>query len=84
MVAALRIEDRFPDYIDVRDRLQNAYLEPWTAFTTGERLREAFALSRPLAALHQALTYTHYLLPHMEEDWEMADLVPFFLGMVGD
>ena len=74
------VEARFPNSPEVRQRLQEAYLEPWTSFAPKERLREAYALSLPLAAMHHAFTYVHYLLPNVEVNWEMADLVPFFLG----
>jgi hypothetical protein len=75
------IEERFPSAPDIRDRLRDEYLEPWTVFAPLHHLREAFAVARPLSALHHALTYTRYILPRVDTDWEMADLVPFFLRM---
>ena len=46
--------ERTPD-ADVR--LRDAYLQAWTAYEPMERLIESFEASRPLGALHQAMTY---------------------------
>ena len=42
---------------DADARLRDAYLQAWTAYESMERLVEAFEASRPLGALHQAMTY---------------------------
>ena len=42
---------------DADARLRDAYLQAWTAYEPMERLIEAFEASRPLGALHQAMTY---------------------------
>ncbi len=42
---------------DTDTRLRDAYLEPWTAYEPMERLVEAFEASKPLGALHQAMSY---------------------------
>ena len=42
---------------DTDTRLRDAYLEPWTAYEPMERLLEAFEASKPLGALHQAMSY---------------------------
>ncbi|MDE2688280.1 MAG: phosphotransferase [Chloroflexota bacterium] len=42
---------------DADRRLRDAYLEPWTAYEPMERLIEAFEASKPLGALHQAMSY---------------------------
>jgi Phosphotransferase enzyme family len=41
----------------LRDRLRDAYLSEWTAFEAPERLRRAWRLAEPLAALDQAIGY---------------------------
>ena len=41
------------------EHLLNIYLAEWTAYESIERLREAYALSEPLGALHQVISYQH-------------------------
>ena len=57
---------------NVRTQLRDAYLEPWTAYETMEHLIEAFELSTPLGALHQAMSYM-WILMNVAEDarWEL-------------
>jgi hypothetical protein len=57
---------------NVRAQLRDAYLEPWTAYDTMERLVEAFELSTPLGMLHQAMSYM-WILMNVAEDarWEL-------------
>ena len=55
--AAYFDESILKDNQDADTRLRDAYLEPWTARIPIERLVEAFEASRPLGALHQAMTY---------------------------
>lgn len=78
----VEIEDFFPKTPDIRTRLRDAYLEPWTAFASRKRLIEAFELSQPLAALHHALIYHQLVLPNMEIKWEMELMLPFYLKML--
>jgi hypothetical protein len=61
-----------PHEAHVRTQLRDAYLEPWTAYDTMERLVEAFELSTPLGALHQAMSYM-WILMNVAEDarWEL-------------
>jgi hypothetical protein len=79
------IEYLLPDMRDVRRRVRDAYLEPWTIYEPMGRLIKAFELSRPLAALHSALTF-HRLLTSLEERsrWEMEveAALPFALKML--
>jgi hypothetical protein len=62
-----------PHEADVRTQLRDAYLEPWTAHATMERLVEAFEVSTPLGALHQAMSYM-WILMNVAEDarWELG------------
>ena len=46
-------------------RLRNAYLAQWTSYEPLDRLQEAWRLSRPLHALHQAVSYL-YILDNQE------------------
>ncbi len=57
---------------EVRNRLRDAYLEPWTAYETQDRLVHAFESSTSLGALHQAMSYM-WILMNMAEDarWEV-------------
>ncbi len=57
---------------DVRTRLRDAYLEPWTTYETMPRLVHAFELSTSLGALHQAMSYM-WILMNVAEDarWEL-------------
>ncbi len=59
---------------DVRTRLRDAYLEPWTRYETQERLVEAFELTKALGALHQAMSYM-WILMNLTEDarWELEN-----------
>jgi Phosphotransferase enzyme family len=61
-----------PHETPVRTPLRDAYLEPWTAYEPMERLVEAFEVSRPLGALHQAMSYM-WILMNVAEDarWEL-------------
>ena len=60
------------DEAEVRARLRDAYLEPWTVYAPMERLVEAFELSQPLGALHQAMSYM-WILMNVAADarWEL-------------
>lgn len=77
----VEIEDFFPRERGVRERLRDAYLEPWAAYARGANLTRAFELAQPLAALHHALTYHSVILPNLEIKWELNLLLPFYLKM---
>jgi hypothetical protein len=51
----------------VRERLLAAYLEPWKTTADAGRLRELWHLARPLAALHQAVSYVS-IVANVEAD----------------
>lgn len=55
--AAYFDESVLTDNSDADIRLRDAYIEPWTAYRPTAVLIEAFEASRPLGALHQAMTY---------------------------
>ncbi len=77
----VEIEDFFPRMPGVRERLRDAYLEPWAPLAPGVDLARAFELAQPLAALHHALTYHTVILPNIEVKWEMELMLPFYLKM---
>lgn len=56
----------------VRNRLRDAFLEPWTAYETMDRLVHGYELSRSLGSLHQAMSYM-WILMNLEKDarWEL-------------
>jgi hypothetical protein len=68
-----------PKLVESETRLRDAYLEVWTDFEPMGRLGEAFELSRPLAALHQAIIYHQTIIPRIAAKWEWRDMVPYFL-----
>ncbi|NJM08947.1 hypothetical protein HC891_26250 [Candidatus Gracilibacteria bacterium] len=76
------VEDYFPDEDDVRLRLRDAYLAPWRRYAGNVDIERAFEIAQPLGALHHALTYYRFVLPHMESKWEMELMVPFYLKML--
>jgi hypothetical protein len=65
---------------EVRMRLRDAYLEPWTRFEPMERLVEAFEMSKSLGALHQAMSYM-WILMNIAEDarWELESGLAMWL-----
>ncbi len=71
-----------PDVPDLRARLRDAYLEPWTAFAPPERLVAAFELAQALAPLHYAVGYHRFILPRLGARWEMERMLPYFLKML--
>lgn len=65
--AAYFDESVLKDNPDADIRLRDAYIEPWTAYRPIDVLIEAFEASRPLGALHQAMTYT-WILTNISAD----------------
>lgn len=55
------------DSPEVDARLRDAYLQPWTELAPMDRLVEAFETSKPLGALHQAMTYM-WILTNISPD----------------
>ena len=70
---------RLPDVPNVRERLRDAYLQLWTAYEPLPRLIEAYDLAMKLAPLHHALIYQRHILPSMQNQWEMNNMIPFYL-----
>ncbi len=67
----------------MQEQMRGAYLSQWTAWEPLERLREAWRLAKPLAALHQAVSYLHILIGQEELiHAEMADGLRDFVGFV--
>ncbi len=64
---------------DVMQRLRSAYLQPWRALAEETALERALELARPLASLHYATLYHRLILPGMEVQWEMHNMLPFWL-----
>jgi hypothetical protein len=78
----IEAEDHFPKVPDVRERLRDAYLEPWAVHMARDHLVRTFELAQPLAALHHAITYQQVVLPNMELAWEIELMLPFYLKML--
>ena len=70
---------RLPDVPNVRERLRDAYLKLWSAYEPLPKLIEAYDLATKLAPLHHALIYQQRILPHMQNQWEMKNMIPFYL-----
>lgn len=71
------------DYDDVTlSRMREAYLEPWRAVVSSERLERALPLALRLAKLQRALTWRMWMqTTGPEAAWEYADSAPYFLRM---
>ncbi len=67
---------------DARERLRDAYLQPWALYKSQDSLRDAFAMAAILGPLHHAISYYRYILPRMETRWELERMVPFYLKMM--
>jgi hypothetical protein len=65
---------------EAQQRIADAYLWKWTAYASPERVRRAFALARPMAAIHIAATYWRDV-PQPHSQWWMERMVPFFLRL---
>lgn len=74
-------EDFLPHIPHVRERLRDAYLEPWTSVVPGVNLVRAFEQTQLLAALQQAVYYHAVVLPSLEVKWELELMPPFYLKM---
>lgn len=71
----------FHEDLDGQTRLRDGYLSQWTEWEPMDRLREAWRLAKPLAALHQAVSYLHILLGQEELiHEEMADGLREFIA----
>ncbi|MCA0457420.1 MAG: phosphotransferase [Chloroflexi bacterium] len=70
---------KLPDAPNVRERLRDAYLQPWRAYEPLDKLIEAFDLAMLLAPLHHALIYQRHILPQMQVQWEMNNMIAFYL-----
>jgi aminoglycoside phosphotransferase (APT) family kinase protein len=80
--AYARMEECLAAHSDVRARLRDAYLEPWTVYEPMKRLREAFEISQRLAALHIAAIYQQAILPNLEDRNEWQAMAPWCLKLL--
>jgi hypothetical protein len=71
------------DYDDAAlERMRAAYLGPWRALVSGEKLERALPLALRLAKLQRALTWRTWVrATGPERAWEYADSAPYFLRM---
>jgi hypothetical protein len=64
------------------ERMRHAYLEPWRAGVSAERLERVLPLALRLAKLQRALTWRTWVhATGPERAWEYADSAPYFLRM---
>jgi hypothetical protein len=80
--------DMLTPYFYVKDeaegaRLRDVYLAVWAAYEPPDRLLAAWAMAKPLAALHQAVSYLS-IVQHLEPlvQGELSDGLHDFLGEV--
>ncbi len=75
------IELDLPEIPDARDRLRDAYLEPWTIYEPMERLIAAFELtSETLVSLYETISDRELIQkiePHVQ--WDDKTAVPFYI-----
>lgn len=63
-------------------RMRDAYLEPWQAVASREKLDRALPLALRLAKLQRALTWRAWIrATGSERAWEYADSAPYFFRM---
>lgn len=72
-------DSRLPDVPHVRERLRDAYLQVWSAYEPLPKLIGAYDRAMTLASLHHALIYQRHILPRMQNQWEMNNMIPFYL-----
>ncbi|MBA3869010.1 MAG: aminoglycoside phosphotransferase family protein [Anaerolineae bacterium] len=70
---------RLPDAPNVRERLRDAYLQLWSAYEPLDKLVEAYDLAMQIAPLHFALIYQSHILPQMQNQWEMNNMITVYL-----
>ena len=59
LLTMLARDHRLPDATQAYAQMLERYLALWTDYAPMARLRQAWELARPLAALHQAVSYQH-------------------------
>ncbi|MGB9578621.1 MAG: hypothetical protein ACPL3S_05055, partial [Halothiobacillaceae bacterium] len=70
------------DIPDIALQMRDAYLEPWTVYEPYDILTQAWSIACSLAPLSTALLYHDHILPGMEVQWELENMVPYFLRSV--
>lgn len=70
---------QLPDVPNARERLRDAYLKPWQAYEPLAKLIEAYDVAMRVAPLHHAVIYQQQILPEMENQWEMNNMIVFYL-----
>ena len=70
------------DDANTRAQLRDIYLAQWNEWESLERLREVWRLAKPIAALHQAVSYLYILIGQEElVHREMAGGLADFIGL---
>jgi hypothetical protein len=75
------LKGEFENYQDVRLRLRDAYLEPWTALRPKAELDLLFEAAMRVAPFHHALIYYCDVLPGMKAKWEMERMLQYYLRL---
>ena len=66
----------------VEERLIAAYLEPWRSHSSSSALGRALALTSVLSPLYSAVVYHQHILPNMEIQWEMENMMIYNLRLL--
>ncbi|MBE2272391.1 MAG: phosphotransferase [Anaerolinea sp.] len=64
-----------------RERLESAYLSAFERFAPRAAIDAAYAAARRLAPLYTAAAYHRDILPQMEIEWEMVNMLPYNLRL---
>lgn len=76
------VANDLPDVPDAAPRLTEAYLQPWSDYAPMDQLRAMLWAVNLLSPLYSALRYRHDILPGMENQWEMENMLPFNLRLL--
>lgn len=74
-------EFEIPDTINAYEQLLDSYLDVWSDYAPRPKLLETYHLAQKLAPLHHAMLYYETILPNMEIQWEMGNMLPYYLRL---
>ena len=79
LAAASFLDDPAGVPADLRQRLEAAYLDGWTASAPRATTTRALELARIVHPLHMAQLHADRILPGLDQPWELAWRVPVLL-----
>jgi hypothetical protein len=75
-------KDDMPDVPDVVSRISDAYLNAWCNFASRETINSLMPHVNLLSPLYTAMRYHYDILPQMEIQWEMENMVSYNLRLL--